>query len=329
MHWIRVVICALAIGAYTAAAALIDVEAPEQYAAVLHTEEYVIGTTPTGDPSLFIGLFHMSVRNISGVLTATTTLWHQIEFAAAASIRAPGFRGHEATDILPLYTLASGPGVGPGSCPITTVFIISPESLGLVRNGSAYVEVTSGAATSGRIRGQLEQRRDVLIAFISSNPTPGNFEATKGMAIMYVFKVPNQYGRIGTMTWILSRFGAGTLFTVRGTPDQPITPLGVQPSVTLSVAAVIPDLNGISLLYNDVIAGRPLIGYNSSHINLLVSSDQTVDVRFVRIQTLADLLVPDSVNVTRASNALGVWSAFDPVVTVAMIAGIVLFINPR
>lgn len=191
----------------TRAQTVANVNARIQFATVMRSEDYVYNNGTVGArPSLFIGLFHMSVVEGPGPLyTMQTLVWHQVDFATQIEMRvAP--RGQANTELLPAYVIASGAGATPPSCPIFVTFLIDQTFYEALLAGNVYVQVLA-AQPSGLLRGQLYSRRDVLVAFPSTTPFTGTqYTATAGMAIVYAQPAEP---RFVTLTyWILSRFVA-------------------------------------------------------------------------------------------------------------------------
>jgi hypothetical protein len=191
----------------------VSVSAEIQYATVMRAEDYVFPNGTVGAfPSLFIGLAHMAVIPIANSVMSTlqVTVWHQVEFATQIEIRdAPA--GVANTDLLPLFIVASTGmnNVAPVNCPIMVHFIVDPVFVSNLTKGLIYMQIisTNPIQPSGLLRGQFYSRRDVLVAFPSVNPFNGlNYDATAGMALLYIQPSPNQPGYVTVEYWILSRY---------------------------------------------------------------------------------------------------------------------------
>lgn len=191
---------------------IVDVWADEQYATVLCSSNYVYNNGTVGaSPSLFIGLFHLSIREGPGLLyTMQTVVWHQVDFATQIEMRvAPA--GFANTELLPAYILATGPAAPASNSPIFGSFTIDEVFLNYLRTSLVYVQILADQP-AGLLRGQLESRRDVLVAFPSLGPFTGTqYDATAGMALVYFQPAPQR--RFVTLThWILSRYAAPSIW---------------------------------------------------------------------------------------------------------------------
>lgn len=190
----------------------VNVWADEQYATVLCSSNYVYNNGTIGAiPSLFIGLFHLSIEEGPGLLyTMTTVVWHQVDFATQIEMRvAP--EGVANTELLPAYILATGAAATASNSPIFGSFTIDAVFLNYLRQSLVYVQVLANQP-AGLLRGQLQSRRDVLVAFPSLSAFTGtNYDATAGMALVYFQPAPQR--RFVTLTyWILSRYAAPSVW---------------------------------------------------------------------------------------------------------------------
>jgi len=139
-----------------------------------------------------------------------TLVWHQVDFATQIEMRvAPA--GLANTELLPSFILASGAGATASNSPIFGSFVIDEIFLNDLRSSLVYVQVLADQP-AGLLRGQLQSRRDVLMAFPSLNAFTGtNYDATAGMALVYFQPAPQP--RFVTLTfWILSRYAAPSVW---------------------------------------------------------------------------------------------------------------------
>lgn len=262
-----------------------DVSANEQYATVLAAENYVYNNGTVGaKPSLFIGLFHMSVQPGPGLLyTMKTLVWHQVDFATQIEMRVAPV-GIANTDLLPSFVLASGAGASPTNCPMFASFLIDSVFLKNLRTSLVYVQILSGQ-DSGLMRGQLQSRRDVLVAFPSLTPFTGTqYTATAGMAIVYVqpSDAPQQRDYVTLRYWILSRFVAPMVWNANDGFVNFTTAVifGVVPvdqttgvTLTITPTGAVPIIAPIGLvftsaLYQQPFATGPITGPGSSKMVL-------------------------------------------------------------
>jgi len=188
----------------------VSVSAEMQYATVMRAEDYVFPNGTVGSfPSLFIGLAHMAVIPIanSPMGTLQVTVWHQVDFATQIELRAAPV-GIANNDVLPLFVVASSMmgNVDPSNCPIMVSFIVDAVFMHNLTQNLIYMQIIASQST-GFLRGQFDSRRDVLVDFPSVNPFNGfNYDATAGMALLYIQPSFNQPGFVTVEYWILSRF---------------------------------------------------------------------------------------------------------------------------
>ncbi len=190
-----------------------NVYADEQYATVMRAEDYVFNNGTVGaSPSLFIGLFHMAIEPGPGSMyTMTTLVWHQVDFATQIEMRVapPGIAN---TEPLPSFVLATGAGAPASNSPIFGSFVIDSVFLKNLRAGLVYVQVLA-SQVSGFLRGQLQSRHDVIVAFPSLTPFTGTqYTATAGMALVYAQPSPHQPGFVTLEYWILSRYASPAIW---------------------------------------------------------------------------------------------------------------------
>lgn len=188
----------------------VSVSAEMQYATVMRAEDYVFPNGTVGSfPSLFIGLAHMAVIPIANTQTGTlqVTVWHQVDFATQIELRAAPV-GVANNDVLPLFVVASSMmgNVDPTNCPIMVSFIVDAVFMHNLTQNLIYMQIIASQST-GFLRGQFDSRRDVLVDFPSLNPFNGfNYDATAGMAILYMQPSFHQPGYVTVEYWILSRY---------------------------------------------------------------------------------------------------------------------------
>lgn len=190
-----------------------NVYANEQYATVMRAEDYVFNNGTIGAlPSLFIGLFHMAlVPGPGSMYTMTTLVWHQVDFATQIEMRVAPV-GVANTEPIPAYILATGSGATASNSPIFGSFLVDAVFVANLRASLVYVQVLA-SQVSGFLRGQLQSRHDVLVAFPSLTPFTGTqYTATAGMALLYAQPSPNQRGYVTLEYWILSRYVAPAIW---------------------------------------------------------------------------------------------------------------------
>lgn len=286
-----------------------NVNAEIQFATVMRSEDYVYDNGTVGArPSLFIGLFHMSVVEGPGDLyTMQTLVWHQVDFATQIEMRVAPARIAN-TEILPAFILASGSAALPSNCPIWATRLIDEIFYNELLSGNVYVQVLASQST-GLLRGQLYSRRDVLVAFPSTGPFTGTqYTATAGMAILYAQPAQPRY--VSLTYWILSRFVAPMIWNANdgfvnfstavifGT--VPITQTtGV--TLTITPTGTVPIVAPLGLVFTSALAEQPratgpISGPGSSRLVLVRQGDFIEETfsDFIRLAYYKDWLIPNA-----------------------------------
>jgi len=235
----------------------VSVSAEIQYATVMRSEDYVFPNGTVGAiPSLFIGLTQMAVIPIPNSVMShlQVTVWHQVEFATQIEIRAAP-AGISNNDILPLFIVASAGmnNVARVNCRIMVEFVVDPVFVTNLTLGLIYMQIlsTNPIQPSGLLRGQFYSRRDVLVAYPSINPFNGlNYDATAGMAILYIQPSQNQPGYVTIEYWILSRYQTPAVWNANN---------GFVNFTTAVIFGVIPVTQTTAVTLTVFPAGAPLI----------------------------------------------------------------------
>lgn len=292
-----------------AQATVADVSAQIQFATVMRSEDYVYNNGTIGAfPSLFIGLFHMSVQPGPGAgYTMKTLVWHQVDFATQIEMRVAAI-GIANTELLPAFVIASGPLAVPSECPIFRTFVIDDFFYKSLLAGDVYVQILADQP-AGLLRGQLYSRRDVLVAFPSLTPFTGTqYTATAGMAIVYA--EPAQPGFVTVTHWILSRFAAPMVWNANNGFSNFTTAIIFGPvpvtqttgvTLTITPTGAVPIVAPLGLVFTARMAGQPgatgpISGPGSSNMVLTRQGNFIEETfsDFIRLAYYEDWLFPNS-----------------------------------
>jgi hypothetical protein len=155
------------------------------------------------------------------------------------------------------------------------------------------------------MRGQFYSRRDVLLAYPSLNPFNGlNYDATAGMALLYIQPSPNQPGYVTVEYWILSRyqspavwnanngfvnFTTAIIFGVIPVTQTTAVTLTVFPAGAASIVAPLP-LVFTARMEGDPGGTGPITGPGSSKLVLTLQTSflETIFSDFIRIAYYED-----------------------------------------
>jgi hypothetical protein len=273
---------------------VINVTSNEQYACVLRSEEYVDYRSNIGiEPSLFIGLMHISVVSIVPFIIETT-LWHSVGFAVNSSINGPAKQGQlppESSLILPLLTLSStNAATSSANSPIIGIWTVSESFIKNMRDGMLFCQIQT-ETSSGNLRGHIFPRRDVLVAFLGDS-------AENGMGIFKANRIKGSTNNLVYLDyWILSKISSNdTIFQgiQAGSTYLPVAVFisnegqggVVENTIPVKLWISTPE-NGPSIQENIVFTGYPLVGPGSSNL-ILSSIDFDIISRFTQFYRLAD-----------------------------------------
>lgn len=236
------------------ASALINVTSTEQYVTLMRTEDYINPSTQhhVSDPSVFIGIVHISVVSDTQI---QVTGMHQVAIATKISLEGPVSGAGSASTLPSIHVFATGPGASNGFFQATIT--LTPIVFGFLRTGQLYVEITSGGATSGRIRGNIQDRHDLLINFMSNNTGNTAFKADDGMLVLSYTPLSNQPGRDEVSYWMVTPLTTAGTFILANGVDQQIAPLADYVAGSAKITSVISD-DPISILHTDLIVCVPL-----------------------------------------------------------------------
>lgn len=273
--------------AWGASAALpfITTNVPMQFATLLVSSEYV----PAQTISPFFGLAHVAVIQTNVSVTVEVTIWHQIEFATLIALKYENI----VANITYSRTIASGAAAGSSNCPIQVSFAGTTTLVNLLATGGFHLDISSDGVAGGQIRGQLIQRPDLYVSFLSNYTYPDNlglFKADAGMALMNIYALQGQTTApdafVGFNIHILSRGIPDALVFEATTLDLNTTSafLGINTIGSIPVTGVI-DTTDNSIVRRDVIRTPALTGVGSSNIRLTITDGNTTDYRaaFVRM----------------------------------------------
>lgn len=195
----------------------IDVTAPERYATVLNTENYILPTgLPTGDPPQFYGIFYVAVINNGTSLQITGV--HQVGFATMVAIYGPAAVGQYSANIVSILATGNAQST---AVPVQHTFPVTAQTLEYLRQGMLFVQVTSDGKTSGQIRGNFVPSTQNLVNFISIE-TAG-YKADFGMALINADDIRNQPDNVGLIYFILSTLQSGLWVGVNLQGTQTVT----------------------------------------------------------------------------------------------------------
>lgn len=183
------------------AASQIDISIQTQIATLLTSDQVVDNKSD----SLYMGIVYLTAlpsQTTPGLYTFRTTIWHTNPFATRITINGnrSSLRGFEGTVIYDLSSNVLPTDSRPESCPIYAMFDVTESIYNLLLQGFLYVQISSfnnGAPVStGQLRGQLEERNDLVVAFISSNiniyGNPSSIQdADVGMVLMLMYELGN------------------------------------------------------------------------------------------------------------------------------------------
>lgn len=263
----------------------INVTVPEQYAALLRTEDYIDPTTQNkvSDVSLFIGIFHVSVQpQNDGTTNIQITGVHQIAFATKVSLEGPKNAGSASTTPS-IYVFASGGLAASSNSPFQATFTITNTVLEYLRSGLLYMQVTSGDLVTGRIRGQIQARSDLLINFLSTETLV--YKADDGIALIDLDTIEHQLDRLKLTWWILSPISSGDWVATSETLN-PLAPLGtIKTGSSLDIKETISSSDGASVAFVDVVFCNPNITTKTTNMLLTLQTDtsQQIFQHFIRL----------------------------------------------
>jgi len=197
--------------------------------------------------------------------------------------------------------------VAPINCPIMVQFVVDPIFVKNLTLGLIYMQIlsTNPIQPSGLLRGQFYSRRDVLVAYPSINPFNGlNYDATAGMALLYIQPSPNQPGYVTIEYWILSRyvtpavwnanngfvnFTTAVIFGVIPVTQTTAVTLTVFPAGAPLIVAPLPIVFTARMSGNPLGTG-PITGPGSSHLVLTLQTSflETIFSDFIRLAYYQD-----------------------------------------
>lgn len=263
----------------------ITTNAPMQFAVLMVSSEYV----PAQTISPFFGLAHVAVIQTNTSVTVEVTIWHQIEFATLIALKYENV----VTNITFSRTIASGSAASSSNCPIQTSFAGTTTLVNLLKTGGFHLDISSDGVAGGQIRGQLIQRPDLYISFISNYTYPDNaglYKADAGMALINIYALTGQPttpdGFVGFNVHVLSRGIPDGMIFEATTIDSNVTAafIGVNTIGSIPVTGVI-DTTDNSMLRKDVIRTPALTGIGSSNIRFTITDGNITDYRaaFIRM----------------------------------------------
>jgi hypothetical protein len=262
-------------------AALIDVTSTEKYATLLRTEDFIDPNTNhhVSDASIFIGIVYLVVQpQLDTTYKLQVTGMHQVSIATKISLEGPA-SSNAASPTPSIHVFATGPSAGTGYFQET--FVVTSTVLGFLRAGQLYMQITSGGATSGQIRGQIDVRHDLMITFMSNN-VGGAYAADDGMALLSLTPLSNQPGRNAVRYWILTPMTNVTgEFVLMGNLNQQLAPLGTFTPGSIKTTSIISS-DAISIVQNDLFLCNP-DGSIVPEAKLALQTDITLTTRLFQL----------------------------------------------
>lgn len=287
----------------------------EQYATVL-VGSNVVPSLSVGIP--FIGILYFTVRNEGVQMRVFSTIWHNVETTVTIMLHGPAGRGETGA---PLFSLVPVQGPQPSDAPVQSSFLIDNQTLTFMRAGFLYVQVEAPNDPSLKLRGQVESRNDVYVAFaILPVEDAGEYYLDLGDGSE---DSSDSQSSFGNSTDTVVFFGMSLLqLGATGNPDRAVfnswTILCCLPDETLLLGV---DNTGGNILhtfgtlpekppedvalvvYNDtsirreyIIKSSPLFGSASSRLALAYQSAGGVPIRlgeYVRMPLVSESTAPD------------------------------------
>jgi len=259
-----------------------DADADEQYATVL----VGAGVVPApATQSTFIGILYLSVAPLGhNRFRLTTTLWHDVSFATTAYVKGPAARGHSG---LTLFSLVPAGGSAESTaCPIRTTTTLDATGINMLRSGEFYAEITSGAVPGGALRGQIEPRSDVYVAFVNDPALSMSDDNTTGLALVYASSIgqdpENPLSYVALDHWIVGRTGAGATFlgTDGGAGGNQTFNFGPGIASSAGFTTLFPTpttFRSSAIQRRNLFVATPAFGTNSSRLSLVVQKDPGVN----------------------------------------------------
>lgn len=173
----------------------IDLDIPEQYAAVLAADQY---NAPLQPDSPFFGLVFITVHPVVNSTTqfkVKVVLTHNVNFAESAGIHYAESRlsehGVELMSLCPLCTGSALEG------PSITEQIIPTEFVRYLRHGHTRVLVFSDNKNKGQIAAQIESRNDIFYAHLYDPEITDKSQPPSGAVLLRLYDLAPHFSGSG------------------------------------------------------------------------------------------------------------------------------------
>lgn len=236
------------------ASAPINVTSDEQYITLLRTEDYIDPSTQhhVSQPSVFIGIVHISVVSPTQI---QVTGMHQVAIATKISLEGPVTGAGSASILPPIHVFATGLAASNGFFQETLT--LTPVVFGFLRANQLYVQITSGGATSGQIRGNIQTRHDIVVNFMSNSTGNTIYKADDGILAMSHTPLANQPGRDEISYWMVTPLTTAGTFILANGVGQQVAPIGDYVPGSVKINSILSG-DPISIAHTDIILCVPM-----------------------------------------------------------------------